>query len=281
MPDELKRYIPSLWSSGNNEQKAFYRIEYFYLSSLADLYVYGKNEYFIWQNILNACNDFISGCMAIKASPSLNIGEKTIRLYSEKTSQRLSKYSADSSIDLNAPWIFNGILTPSINDIAMEMMLLIPAAAPEQQTIIHGDFCFSNILYDFRTKTIKVLDPRGIDIDGDQTIYGDIRYDIAKLAHSVVGLYDFIIAGYFTYQENTPYNIEFEIYSNATVIKLKDFFKNSTFGGMNLKEACTYPILVHLFLSMLPLHKDKPARQKAMLANALRLYLEFKTLNNL
>jgi hypothetical protein len=29
---------------------------------------------------------------------------------------------------------------------------------------------------------------------------------------------------------------------------------------------------VHLFLSMLPLHADDPARQDALLANALRLY---------
>ncbi len=279
MPDALKRYIPSLWSSGDSEQKAFYRIEYFYLSSLSDLYVYGKNEYFIWQNILNACNDFILGCMSFPAPTSLNIAEKTIRLYNEKTQQRLSKYASESQIDLNAPWVLNGINTPSINDIAMEMKLLISPASNTQQTIIHGDLCFSNILYDFRTKTIKVLDPRGIDIEGDQTIYGDIRYDIAKLAHSVIGLYDFIIAGYFNYLEITPHNIEFEIYAIDTVEKLKEFFKNSLFGGMTLTEACTYPILVHLFLSMLPLHKDKPARQKAMLANALRLYLEFKTIN--
>ena len=281
MPDQLKRYIPALWSRGSDDNRAFYKIEYFYLSSLADLYVYGKNEYFIWQNILNACNDFIVGCMSITAPPTLKVAEKTVRLYHEKTQQRLSKYANESNIDLNTPWIFNGHRMPSINDIANEMRDLISPASGSQQTIIHGDFCFSNILYDFRTKTIKVLDPRGIDIDGEQTIYGDIRYDIAKLAHSVVGLYDFLIAGYFYYRENSTYDVEFKIYSNDTVETLKKYFKNSLFGGMNLDEACTYPILVHLFLSMLPLHKDKPARQKAMLANALRLYLEFKTLNNL
>lgn len=33
-----------------------------------------------------------------------------------------------------------------------------------------------------------------------------------------------------------------------------------------------------LFLSMLPLHFDKPHRQEAMIANALRLYIYWKEL---
>ncbi len=31
----------------------------------------------------------------------------------------------------------------------------------------------------------------------DIPIYGDVRYDLAKLSHSILGLYDFIIAGYY------------------------------------------------------------------------------------
>ena len=37
-----------------------------------------------------------------------------------------------------------------------------------------------------------------------------------------------------------------------------------------------YPIMINLFLSMIPLHSDNNLRQKAMLANALNLYIEFK-----
>lgn len=280
MPVELKRYVPSLWDKGINKTKGFYQIEYYYLSSLAEIYVYGLNEYFIWQNILNACIEFLTGCKKFNAPQMLNITERAKRLYNEKTQQRLKIYSRESGIDLNSSWIYNGIKTPSLNQIADEMSALISDTSISQETIIHGDFCFSNILYDFRTKSIKVIDPRGIDVEGDQTIYGDIRYDIAKLAHSVIGMYDFIIAGYFSYKEIEPNNIEFQIYSSPTIEKVQSFFKNSTFAGLNLKEACTYPILVHLFLSMLPLHFDKPSRQKAMLVNALRLYIDFKQLNN-
>ena len=275
-PIALKKYIPALWNQGAEPDKSFYQIEYFYLSSLAELFVYGKNEYFIWQNILRSCNEFLVDCLQFSAPVHLNIAEKANRLYSEKTRLRLQTYAKENGVDLDKEWIYNEIKVPSLNEIVKEMNSLISVPSAEQQSIIHGDFCFSNILYDFRTKSIKVIDPRGVDVEGAQTIYGDIRYDIAKLAHSVIGMYDFIIAGYFVYEEMDPYNISFSVFSNPTIQKIQHFFVNNQFAGMSTHKACTYPILVHLFLSMLPLHKDNPLRQKAMLANALRLYVEFK-----
>ena len=75
---------------------------------------------------------------------------------------------------------------------------------------MHGDFCFSNILYDFKSQSIKVIDPRGLSGDGkEQSIYGDLRYDVAKLAHSVIGKYDFIIAGRFSYSEESQHDMNF------------------------------------------------------------------------
>ncbi len=62
---------------------------------------------------------------------------------------------------------------------------------------MHGDFCFSNITYDFAIIRIKTIDPRGLTPNNELTIYGDTQYDIAKLSHSVLGLYDWIIAGYY------------------------------------------------------------------------------------
>lgn len=276
VPLALKKYIPSLWNSGIKDDKGFYQIEYFYLSSLAELYVFGENEIFVWQNILKSCNQFLIDCLIFKDPNQLNLERFGNRLYGEKTIKRINIYAKEQNLDLDRGWILNGQSLPSITTIIDEMNVLIPVPSVKVQGIMHGDFCFSNILYNFRTQSIKVIDPRGIDEDRIETIYGDVRYDIAKIAHSVIGLYDFIIAGYFSYQEIAPYHIEFEIFTNATIDKIQDFYKNSAMGGLTLSEASTYPILVHLFLSMLPLHNDNPGRQKAMLANALRLYVDFK-----
>jgi hypothetical protein len=276
LPVIMKRYIPSLWNSGFEEEKGFYQIEYFHLSTLSELYVFGQNELFIWKNILSACNLFLLDCLAYKAPIQDNYSKELNRLYSEKTQLRLNQYSNLSGVDLDCNWILNGLKTPSLNQIELEMSYLITLPNDNLHTIVHGDFCFSNILYDFRRKSIKVIDPGGLNVDGVPTTDGDIRYDLAKLAHSVIGLYDYIIGGYYSYFEIEPNNIVFNIYTNPTIEKVQRFFEDCTFGGMSLKEACTYPILVHLFLSMLPLHNDNPAREKALLANALRLYIECK-----
>jgi hypothetical protein len=280
MPLGLKKYIPSLWDSGTNDNKGFYQIEYLHLSSLAELFVFGENELFVWQNILKSCNEFLMDCSLFIAPKYLNKKKQTNSLYGEKTSKRIQIYAQASNIDLDKEWVFNDQLLPSLNAIISEMNDLISLPSYTDPSIMHGDFCFSNILYNFRTQTIKVIDPRGVDEDGNETIYGDVRYDIGKIAHSVIGLYDFIIAGYYSYQELESYSIKFEIYSNPTIEKIQAYYENSSMGGMTMRQACTYPILIHLFLSMLPLHNDNPLRQKAMLANALRLYVAYKNKNS-
>jgi len=276
MPIEIKKYIPSLWDFGEHGKKGYYQIEYFYLSSLADLFVYGRNEFFIWKNILTACNQFLSNCLIFKPEKEDEITSLTKRLYKEKTDKRLHLFSSENNVDLNKEWLYNGIKVPSINQIVKEINDSICEITTQHLSIIHGDFCFSNILYNFRTKSIKVIDPRGIDIDRNQTIYGDIRYDIAKLSHSVLGLYDFIISGVFEYEEIAPYNVKFNIPIDENVKKVQSFFVSLKLGGFSIKEANTFPILIHLFLSMLPLHNENKLRQRALLANAIRLYLEFK-----
>jgi len=45
--------------------------------------------------------------------------------------------------------------------------------------------------------------------------------------------------------------------------------------GKAIADWDCYPIMVLLFLSMLPLHADRPQRQMAMLANAFRIYKDW------
>ena len=52
-------------------------------------------------------------------------------------------------------------------------------------------YVFPNIMVDSNFSFIKVIDPRGKF--GTYDIFGDFRYELAKLFHSVDGKYDFII----------------------------------------------------------------------------------------
>ena len=136
---------------------------------------------------------------------------------------------------------------------------------------MHGDFCLSNILYDSRSNRLKVIDPRGISGDGEFTIYGDQKYDIAKLAHSFIGLYDLIIAG--------NYRIEVDSHGVKTIIfdldnrmkMIQELFISKILCKTSPSEEIM-PLVILLFLSMLPMHADSADRQEAMLLNAGRLF---------
>ena len=137
--------------------------------------------------------------------------------------------------------------------------------------------CFSNILYDFKSKSIKVIDPRGLLADGHISMWGDVRYDVAKFAHSVLGMYDYIIGGRYTYRQYTANDMSLVFDTHDVITGIQTCFKQMRFAGYTIEELSVYPIMILLFLSMLPLHADRPDRQNAFLANALRLYVEYKT----
>ena len=127
-------------------------------------------------------------------------------------------------------------------------------------SVIHGDPAFSNILFSPRTQIFRFIDPRGnFDID---TIYGDTRYDIAKLRHCYHGRYDEVINDMFVVEEKNHSisysffkNIDYSIYDEVVS---KDYDIND----IELIEGL-------LFISMLPLHSDYPDRQKVFFAKGL------------
>jgi hypothetical protein len=125
--------------------------------------------------------------------------------------------------------------------------------------------------------SIKVVDPRGLSEVGLPTNYGDLRYDLAKLTHSVIGLYDFIMAGAFDLEftlSEEQCSFDLVIHADERVKSIQDVYMSHTFFA-NTSPRSVIPLTVLLFLSMLPLHSDDKNRQMALLANAMRLYSDF------
>ena len=113
-----------------------------------------------------------------------------------------------------------------------------------------------------------MIDPRG-RLDKEATIYGDARYDIAKLRHSVVGLYDFIVQGLFKLEENSnEYN--YKILTNKDYSVLEPIFdKYCIQNGFNPNDVKFIEGL--LFLSMIPLHRENFDRQKVFFIKSIEL----------
>lgn len=123
---------------------------------------------------------------------------------------------------------------------------------------LHGDLCFSNILYDIHNGIFKLIDPRG---KWGLTIFGDLKYDIAKLRHSVVGNYDSIINGLYAVSRKNS-KIIIDIFQPKIHKEISTYFDELISNYWNLNDIKLIEGL--LFISMLPLHKDSLDKQIAL-----------------
>jgi len=269
IPEPLKVLTPRIlhYEPQNNEVQIVQ--EYYGYPTLAELYVYGEFHSDTWISILNRV-------MAIhkeflKYSGSLN-EEYIQEMYSKKIFLRLKEagkqdnswreiLSAQELMFNNKNLIGIPGLRNFINQISEKL------AKTTSTTVIHGDFCFSNILFDINNQIIRLIDPRGRF--GKKGIYGDPRYDIAKLRHSVHEYYDYIVADMFDcYEKNGEfYGGIYKNGSNSEIIRRFDEMILSL--GYNLDEIKFIEGL--LFISMLPLHHDNNKRQKMMFFTGLKL----------
>ncbi len=269
LPPPLRIYTPAFLGRGPGPAPS-YALEYLHHPTLADLFVFGRLEPRTWERILAGCDEFLSGCAGRPAPPDAPTGPD---LYLAKTMERLEAHAQATGLDLDAPCRLNGQPLPSLTEMARQAAALIPDEPA--QTLIHGDFCFSNILYDARADLIRVIDPRGMTPDGQITPYGDLRYDLGKLHHSAVGWYDLIIAGYFRLDRPGPLDFDFTLPADPSRQAVAELFLARDFAGRSVAVAPAISVL--LFLSMLPLHRDDPRRQTALLANGLRLFAALDT----
>lgn len=268
LPGELKVYTPQFLGVKEQAGKISYQLEYLHLTALNELYVFAQLPDMVWQRILSACFAFIDKSLAHQAQA----GDKQasfVGLFQQKTLQRITHFCNTHQLDTKKAWYFNGKKSASIDQVSELSQQYLPASG--SASLIHGDFCFSNILYDFRTNNIKTIDPRGIDHQGGMARFGDAQYDIAKLSHSVIGMYDWIIAGYFELDFH-PYKMQFDLHPSSHNIAVQKNFLTAVKDKYRLSPANIYAMQIQLFLSMLPLHSDQSKRQQALLANAFRLH---------
>ncbi|WP_218314758.1 hypothetical protein [Halomonas sp. 18071143] len=273
LPSHLKKFTPQLLQASNGSA-TFYELEYLPYLPLNELFVHGRNPVFFWHKILKILKVLFSDFSGGNAQNFECIENDMRSLYVDKTYQRLQRIQDEGYFDINADNMYGGSNLPSLLKISKECIEKLSANSNSLYGVLHGDLCFSNIMYDSRLDIIKVIDPRGIAKDNEFTIYGDQRYDVAKLAHSIIGLYDHIISGQYFLCECPDSGCHIEFILDDRLTQVQDLFYNfEFFEGVSIKSIM--PLVVLLFVTMIPLHSDREDRQKAMRANALRLYKDY------
>jgi len=272
LPVELRPFVPTYLGRELDEQGRTkgYSLSYEYLCPLSDLYVFGALPAQSWRHIFEACAQFLA--LAKRHVPATPDPKRIDELYIGKTIRRFSEFARSVDIDSRREWRLNGKAVPSPRAIIDEMVAVIGPPEARHCGVMHGDFCLSNILFDFRRNAVKLIDPRGSVAEDAASIYGDTRYDIGKLHHSVAGRYDFIVAQYYSLLRDSDYALSFEVSNGPAYAEFESLFFETICASDERAHLTAAAISILLFLSMLPLHNENSSRQWAFLANAFRLY---------
>ena len=258
LPGDVEYVRPRIFDYSTAYDEPYISMEYYSYHTLHELFLYGDLSRQQWIDIFNrvrfVCDDFKRYTVKDeKILPSLE------DMYLTKTLQRFDKIKADTRFggffDRNIT--VNGKEYINLNEITKLLKKIIPQYLydVDKFTIIHGDLCFANIMVDSNLSFIKVIDPRGKF--GAFDIYGDPRYELAKLFHSVDGKYDYIIKDLFDVKYDLDCaSIDYSIKERKTDFDLYKVF-TETFNeeiGNDLKKIELIESL--LFLSMIPLHGE-------------------------
>lgn len=277
VPVALADYFPELISYGENEEIAFYEMSYFNFPDLSEVTLYwnfsSKDYNVIFNNLKNAINLF----KQFKA----NFSQKEYnQFYFDKTINRLKQYKASiTDIDLKLKLFdvegvnINGKRCLTVDKLINQIATVFDSMYQKAHfSYVHGDLCFNNILVNPKDLSIKLIDPRGAFNDSNHTNFGDLAYDLAKLAHSSIYHYDYIVSDLFKVNfENESFQLSFNSRENESL--LKDLTIELIDGqGYDLNEIKL--IVAFLFLSMTPLHSDSSSRQLAMYLNGLKILNE-------
>ena len=273
LPSDVEYVRPRIFDYSTSYMKPYISMEYYAYHTVHELFLYGdltRQQWIdIFERIRFVCDDFSQYTVIDN-----NIQSALEEMYLTKTLQRFEKIKNDNKFSafFKLPIKVNGKKYMSLDKIIVRLKEIIPKMLydVDKFSIIHGDLCFANIMVDPNFSFIKVIDPRGKF--GTYDIYGDRRYELAKLFHSVDGKYDFIIKDLFELKYDCQKaQIDYRIKDRKREFDLYKVF-SETFKeeiGKDLKKIELIEAL--LFLSMIPLHGESIKHQMVMLATGMEI----------
>lgn len=259
---DFEKITPKFYK--NNKFSTEYGIEYYdYLTLSEYMTFYPLSDYskkIIFETILSKLLKIYDKNKIV----SLEFNELFRQILIEKTRNRIKKWNRQDLVNKEIIKINNKDYTGLLQCLNKLLPYIekICEKTIDYVTIIHGDVAFSNILFSSRSLNFKLIDARGNF--GIDTIYGDYRYDLAKLRHCYHGRYDEIVNDLFEIEEQK--NLKCKFYKN---IEYKEYDKIMLKNNININDIELIEGL--LFISMIPLHNDYPDRQLAFFCQGIKI----------
>ncbi|RZI85100.1 MAG: hypothetical protein EOP38_06375 [Rubrivivax sp.] len=265
IPAKMKRFFIEPFDFRDDGHSASYRMERLLVPDFALQWLHNSVRTADFEQFIRHVFYFLGERESQPCTPSAG-RQAADTLYIDKVVERVASLQAMDgyrAVSMHADHAFGGV-ERLLERYRALYQRLSPLRSYEQHAIIHGDLCFSNILYNGALGTLKLIDPRGASTLAD--LYSDPFYDLAKLSHSIEGQYDYINAGQFSIElapSGTP-----ALRLNAPARPAEIHIFRAHCKAMHAPPRLVRLYEASLFISMTPLHIDAPLKVLAFLLNA-------------
>ena len=275
LPERMKSWFVQPYDYKESGEFASYGMERMHAPDLAIRYVHGSIDEHGFRQILKLLFRFI----AIRQKREVDKDryfELKKQLYIDKPERRIREFNASGVSEKINALVAAGTRYTGVSglfeDYRSVYEKLIPGFKGEFcEAVGHGDLCFSNILYQSDADMIRLIDPRGAT--DEEELYTDPYYDIAKLSHSICGNYDFINSALYEIALGEDMSLKL-IIDNDNEPYVRIFREFAGEAGFDMRFVRLFEC--SLFLSMLPLHQDRPNKVMAFILNAIDILDEVR-----
>lgn len=277
IPSHMRKYTPTTYefnSEIGSGEGANYVMNYINSTPLQELFMYNLPDFQSWSSIFDNIYKYLLDSRIIENKEQFyeenknKLIQANIKMLKEKTKERV-----DQIRDMfpHKEYVINGQFYDNpiyhLDKILEKAEEISSDVNIDNLVILHGDLFFGNMMYDIEKESLKVIDPRGEY--GEFTIYGDMRYDLAKLYHSVIGNYDFIVNGLYELRDYDS-TLNYSIFNGDSNKKIGGFIHYFIETLGNDVEDIEF-ITGLLFLTMIPLHSENKNNQKMQFIKACEI----------
>lgn len=282
LPKELSKYVPGIYDNGYRDKQGFYRMDRIKLDMLQEIFIYGlgNNDSTLWDRILNKIFKMLSEMktcsLELKSKEEHQFKLDNDKMFIDKTISRVNMLLDSTNFDwktiLNSDLIINGVKNKSFISLKDKILKKLKTISNNYSYgIIHGDLFFGNMFYDIVSDTLKLIDPRGSW--GSLTIYGDTRYDLAKLNQSIMRKWDFIVNEFYILNYNED-KFDYEYFDGDYQKIVQDKFLNMLKKyGYDAEEIDFLTGIT--FLCSVPLHSENLRNQIMQYLTAIQIFNKY------
>ena len=257
VPTPLKPFFPHVGDFFSGSDISYYQIERIFAFNLSTLLIHNTLSPDVFNRVLSALTSYLNRCEN-RTDTKTHIKEVYHRYFIEKLRARFQTFQTLPCFEkINAYWLlYSGKSCEAyLNDVIADLDYVIQKGKGLSLGYSHGDLCFSNILFDVETGAMKLIDPRGKKQEDDVIL--PLHYDLAKLSHSLLGGYDYIMSGHADIHLSKTVDIQQEFNGISNYDEhLKYMFSKWVSTRCELTDLRLFE--ASLFFSMSPLHQNNP-----------------------